>query len=178
MEVLADPHAVAPSRPPVPAYWAAGHILFCLALIALGVYVIVESIRFSLPFVERGDASLVDMPGLTPIVCSVLLIALCVPIIVKHAAAGGRLAYFVSADFAMSLKGGEAKIFAIVFGALLVYVALLFPHLPYALATMIFLVATMALLRLFSWRSLIVAAATSGALWLIFAVAFKINLPH
>ncbi len=168
----------APSHPPVPKYWAAGHVLFCLVLVALSLYVIGESIHFSIPYVERGDASLVDMPGLTPIICSILLIALSVPIVVKNIAAGGRLGYFVSAAFVDGLKSPEAKIFIIVFGTLLVYVGLLFPHLPYVLATMIFLVALMALLKLFSWQSLIVCAATSGTLWLLFSVLFKINLPH
>ena len=178
MEKYVDQSSDSPAKPIVEKYWFGGHILFCIGLILLGLFVIFEAIRFSMPYLERGDATLADMPGLSPIICSVLLILLSLPVIIKSAAAGGRLGYFISAEFMKGLWGTEAKIFYTVFGTIIAYVFLLFPYLPYALATMIFLVSIMALLKLFTWQSILVSAVTSGALWFVFGTLFKINLPH
>ena len=103
---------------------------------------------------------------------------LTIPVIIKSVKAGGKLRYFISRDFRDGLCGSEAQIFYVVFASMLVYVFLLFPYLPYALATLIFLVGSMALLKLFTWKSVLVSAITSGALWFVFGVMFQINLPH
>jgi len=159
-------------------YWFGGHILFCIGLNLLGIYVVFESVRLSLPYLESGDATWSDMPGLSPIICSILLMLLTIPVIIKSVKAGGKLRYFISRDFRDGLCGSEAQIFYVVFASMLVYVFLLFPYLPYALATLIFLVGSMALLKLFTWKSVLVSAITSGALWFVFGVMFQINLPH
>lgn len=178
MESHVEPAPGAPAEAKVENYWFGGHILFCVGLNLLGIGVIIESVRLSLPYLENGDATWSDMPGLSPIICSILLMLLTIPVIVKSVRAGGKLRYFVSRDFLAGLCGAEARIFGIVFASMLVYIFLLFPYLPYALATLIFLVGSMAWLKLFTWRSVLVSAITSGALWFVFGVLFQINLPH
>ncbi len=159
-------------------YWFSGQLLFCIVLALVGAAVIFAAMRLSLPYLDSGAATAFDMPGLGPIVVGAGLIALCLALAAKCVRAGGRLAYFASPEFRRALVGGEARIVYIVFGSLAVYVFMLFPYLPYALASFIFLVGTMALLKLFTWRSVLASALYSAALWFVFAYLFSINLPH
>ena len=178
MEDYAEQAHVEPADPSYAKYWFGGQILFCIGLIVLSLYVVIESIRFSIPYLDRGDATFFDMPGLSPILASLLLILLSVLVIRKSAALGGKASYYFSRDFVKALGGTEARLVCIVFGTLVVYVFLLFPYLHYALATLIYLVGFMALLKLCTWRSILASAIFAAALWFVFGYLFSINLPN
>ena len=56
--------------------WPSVDIAFSLALIAGSIYVIADSLAASLPMVASDQATYLDMPGLSPIICAALLIVM------------------------------------------------------------------------------------------------------
>lgn len=152
-------------------------LLFALVLIALGLGVIAESVRTSLPMLEKGDATMLDMPGLTPIVCAGLLIAFSLAVAADALRRGGRLGWFASAEFRSGLRSREALALYTVFGSLAVYVFGLFPFLPYLASTSLFLAGFMALCGELHWKSLLISAATALFITLVFGELFAVMLP-
>lgn len=158
--------------------WYSCQILFSLFLILTGIFIIITSIQFSRPLLQSGSATCLDMPGLSPIVCSALMILLSLYIIVDAAHRGGTLGYFWSAPMRKALKSTEAITLYKVFAAFILYVFILFPSLPYWLSTVVFLVLFMAIFKVFSWKTILISMIVTGALMYVFGVLFAVNLPN
>lgn len=157
--------------------WSSVDIAFALLLIALCVYVIAESLATSLPMVDSGQATWLDMPGLSPIVCAVLLIGMSIGMMVGAYRQGGRLRWFVTGDLGTALASKEARVVYLVFAILGAYVFLLWPRLPFWLSTTVFLVAFMAIFRVRLQTALVVAVLTAATLWFVFVHLFNVALP-
>jgi len=157
--------------------WFSVDIAFSLALIAGSIYVIADSLATSLPMVASEQATHLDMPGLSPIICAALLIVMAVGMIVTAYRKGGRLRWFASAGFVQALTGREARAVYKVFALMSAYVFLLWPHLPFWLSTALFLVSFMAVFGVCSWVSVLVAGTTAGTLWFVFLELFNVALP-
>lgn len=157
--------------------WLSVDIAFALVLIAVSVYVIVESLATSLPMVASEQATYLDMPGLSPIICAVLLIVMALGMIVGAYRKGGRLGWFATADLGRALTGREARTVYKVFALVGIYVFVLWTRVPFWLSTSLFLVAFMAAFGTFSWRSVVVACVTAGTLWYVFLELFNVALP-
>jgi hypothetical protein len=157
--------------------WFSVDIAFALTLIAGSIYVIADSLVTSLPMVASDQATYLDMPGLSPILCAALLIVMAVGMIVSAYRKGGRLSWFATAGFAKALTGREARTVYKVFALLGAYVFLLWPHLPFWLSTGLFLAGFMAACGVLSWVSLTVSCVTAGTLWYVFLELFNVALP-
>jgi hypothetical protein len=157
--------------------WPSVDILFSLLLIALSLFIIIESVIESRPLLASEQATLLDMPGLSPIICSALLIGLSVAMIVSAYRKGGRLGWFFSGELSRALSGREARAVYKVFALLLAYVFLLWPHLPFWLSTTVFLIGFMAAFGVFSWTSVLTSGLTVAMLWYVFLELFNIALP-
>jgi hypothetical protein len=157
--------------------WYTCHILFGLGLILASVYVIVDSLKMSLPLIEKGQATPLDMPGLSPIVCSALLILLSLVVIASARRNGGTLKHLLSPEVRNALVRGEAVVVYKVFSLMLLYIYGLLPHLPYWASTSLFMVVFMAVFRVFSWRTIVISISTALLIMVIFGHLFGINLP-
>lgn len=157
--------------------WYSCHILFGIALILTGVFVIADSLRMSIPLLEKGQATVLDMPGLSPILCSLLLIVGAAVVIVSSWRRGGTLSFFFTPALIKALTGREARTAYKVFVLLSCYVFILFPYVTYWLATFLFLIVFMWAFRVFSWKSALVSLGTALSIWYIFGHLFGINLP-
>ena len=157
--------------------WFSVDIAFALALIAGSIYVIADSLLSSLPMVASDQATYLDMPGLSPIICAALLIVMAAGMIVTALRKGGSLGWFASAEFVRALSGREARVVYKVFALMSAYVFLLWPHLPFWLSTGLFLVGFMAAFGVCSWVSVAVSCATAGTLWYVFLELFNVALP-
>jgi hypothetical protein len=157
--------------------WYTSHILFSTALILASIYIIIDSLKMSIPLIEKGQATILDMPGLSPIICSLLLIILSLIVIVSAWRSGGTLKYLVSSDVRQALIGREALVVYKVFTLLLLYVYLLLPLLPYWASTFLFMVVFMLSFRVFSWKTILISISTALLIMVIFGNLFGINLP-
>jgi hypothetical protein len=157
--------------------WHSVDIVFSLVLIAVSVFVIVESLTTSLPMVAADQATLLDMPGLSPIICALLLVFMSIGMIISAFRKGGRLGGFASGQTLRALSGREALTVYKVFALFGVYVFWLWPHLPFWLSTSVFLTGFMAAFGVFSKISVLVACITAGILWYVFLELFNIALP-
>lgn len=157
--------------------WYTSHILFSIALILVSIYIIVDSLKMSLPLIEKGQATVLDMPGLSPIVCSLLIIVLSLVMIVSAWRSGGTLKQLLSPEVRQALIGREAIVVYKVFALLLLYVHLLMPLLPYWASTSLFMVVFMLSFRVFSWKTVLISIATALLIMVIFGNLFGINLP-
>lgn len=157
--------------------WYTGHILFSIALILISIYIIIDSLKMSIPLIEKGHATILDMPGLSPIVCSSLLIILSLIVAVSAWRSGGSLKHLASPDVRKALTGREAIVVYKVFALLLLYVYLLLPLLPYWISTSLFMIIFMLSFRLFSWKTVLISISTALLITVIFGKLFGINLP-
>ena len=157
--------------------WYTCHILFSIALILVSIYIIIDSLKMSLPLIEKGQATILDMPGLSPIICSLLLIVLSLVVIVSAWRSGGTLKYLASPDVRKALIDREAIAVYKVFALLLLYVYLLLPFLPYWASTFLFMVVFMLSFRVFSWKTVLISISTALLIMVIFGNLFGVNLP-
>ncbi|MBN2437356.1 MAG: tripartite tricarboxylate transporter TctB family protein [Deltaproteobacteria bacterium] len=157
--------------------WYTCHILFSVALILAAIYIIIDSLKMSIPLMERGQATILDIPGLTPIICSLLLIILSLVVIVSAWRSGGTLKHLVSPDVRKALGGREAIVVYKVFTLLLLYVYLLLPFLPYWASTFLFMVVFMLSFRVFSWKTILISFLVAILIKVIFGDLFGILLP-
>ncbi len=154
-----------------------GDLVFCLACLVLGVLVIVNSVTSALTMVAAGEATFFETPGFTPIVVACLLMILCGVILVDSFRNGGRLGWFWSKDFRNALKGPEAMAVYKTVGALVIYIFVLLPHIPYWASTAIFVFGFMTLLGEFGWKAALIATLVSGGSFFIFGTLFRVLLP-
>lgn len=157
--------------------WYTCHILFSIALILVSIFIIIDSLKMSLPLIGKGQATILDMPGLSPIVCSLLLIALSLVVIVSAWRNGGTLKHLASPEVRKAMVGREAIVVYKVFALLLLYVYLLMPLLPYWASTFLFMIVFMLSFRVFSWKTVLISISTALLIMVIFGNLFGINLP-
>lgn len=157
--------------------WYTCHILFSMALILASIYIIIDSLQMSIPMIERGQAAITDMPGLTPIICSVLLIILSLFMIRDAWRSGGTLKHLASLEVRKGLIGPEAIAVYKVFALFLLYVYVLMPLLPYWASTFLFMVVFMLSFKAFSWKTILISIVTSVSIMVIFGKLFQVNLP-
>ena len=157
--------------------WYMCHIFFSIALILVSIYIIIDSLKMSIPMIEKGQATILDMPGLSPMLCSLLLIILSLVMIVSAWRSGGTLKHLASPDVRKALVGREAIVVYKVFALLLIYVFLLLPFLPYWVSTSLFMVLFMLSFRVFSWKTVLISISTALSIMVIFGKLFGINLP-
>ena len=157
--------------------WYTSHILFSIALILASIYIIIDSLKMSIPLIEKGQATILDMPGLSPIICSLLLIGLSIVMIRSAWRSGGTLRYLASAEIRKALIGPEAIVVYKVFALFLLYVYALIPFLPYWASTFLFMVVFMLSFRVFSWKTILISISTALSIMVIFGKLFRVNLP-
>jgi hypothetical protein len=157
--------------------WYTCHILFSIALILASIYIIIDSLHMSIPMIKNGQATIMDMPGLSPIICSVLLIILSLVMIRSAWRSGGTLKHLVSAEVRKALTGREAITVYKVFALLLLYVYVLMPFLPYWASTFVFMVVFMLSFHVFSWKTILISISTALSIMVIFGKLFGVNLP-
>jgi hypothetical protein len=157
--------------------WYTCHILFSTALILASIYIIIDSLQMSIPLIERGQATILDMPGLSPIICALLLIGLSIVMIRSASRSGGTLKYLASPEMRKALIGHEAITVYKVFALLLLYVYGLMPFLPYWASTFLFMVVFMLSFRVFSWKTIVISISTALSIMVIFGKLFGVNLP-
>jgi hypothetical protein len=151
-------------------------LAFGIILVLIAVVTVAESLRFSLPMIRRGVASMYDFPGLVPIVASVILSALAAPFMVMAAKQGGSLQNLFSKESKALLASDETRIVCLVFGLLIAY-RTIFNLIPYVLSTTAFLLMFYLALGVLSVRTGLLAAAVSGMFFVLFQLVFKISLP-
>jgi hypothetical protein len=157
--------------------WYTCHILFSIVLILASIYIIIDSLQMSIPFIERGQATIMDMPGLSPMICSLLLIGLSIVMIRSAWRSGGTLKHLASPEVRKGLIGKEATTVYKVFALLLLYVYVLMPLLPYWASTFLFMVVFMLSFRVFSWKTILISISTALLIMVIFGKLFGVNLP-
>ncbi len=157
--------------------WYSCQILFSFFLILVGLYVIFNSVRYSMPLIKAGDATYVDAPGFSPVVCGGLLIILSLYVAYGSWKRGGTLRYFFSAEMFAALKSKEALTFYKVFTLMFLYGFVLLPSLPYWLSTILFMLAFMITFKYFTWKAVAVSVLTSFTLYYVFGTLFSVALP-
>lgn len=157
--------------------WYSCQILFSFFLILVGIFIIVNAVRFSTPLIESGDATYLDAPGFSPILCGALLVILSSYVAYGSWKRGGTVRYFFSAEMIAALKSNEALTVYKVFALMFLYGFVLLPHLPYWLSTILFMLAFMITFKYFTWKAVVVSIVTSLSLFYVFGTLFSVTLP-
>lgn len=157
--------------------WYSMHLVFSGLLVVLSAYIIIESLRASVPMLVAGNATILDMPGLSPIVCAGLLTLFAVLLGAEAFRKGGRLSYFISKEVRAALSGREAATVYKIGACLVVYVFFLWPLVPFWCSSGLFMFSLMAVFGELSWKTAAVSILTAGILWFVFNDLFQVMLP-
>lgn len=131
-----------------------------------------------------------DGPGAFPVVLSVILIIICliwlfdsIKALKKARATADTAAGYKSVDEATAAeqekRRRERRSFIVISVLTILYIMVLMPLLPFPVATFIFLMASFLLFAKGAWwKSLIISAVVSVAIYLVFAYILHLPMPH
>lgn len=140
-------------------------VLFSIILIALGIYVLINSIKMpvtGLPGTVEQEFYIA--PGFFPTIIAIVLMIMGLILLINGIRSGGMI---TKKDLENFIKFIKSQIFLksiIMVTLIVIYTFLLIGRLPFFWATFIFLASSMLFLRATSWWKVIVISALSSLL--------------
>jgi len=155
-------------------------LIASLVLLATSIFVVVDSTRMTffvkIPGVEKEGWFVA--PGFLPLILGLGLIVMSLIMISIALKEGGKLAFPGWEKFRNYFKSKDELIMAAEIGLLFLYTFVLIGNIHFAVASFIYLVLAMVIVRAISWyKILTISGVVSIAVAYLFGNLFKIPLP-
>lgn len=143
-----------------------------IVIALFGLYVLISGIHMSVVSQKMSDSAWYGTPGILPIVIGAVLISLSIVMFVSGYRKGERINKELLNIAVSYLKSKAFLRIAVAIGLLAIYVFVLFPYLPFCIATALYLIATMTFFREEKypiWKIIIISLVFTVILYLFFS---------
>lgn len=156
-----------------------GEVILSSIFVLISIWLMYRSVVMSIIIHQRTEAAIYTLPGMFPFIVSMLIFFCSLSIILKRFKEGFSFGRVSLKRTMKTIFEGDARVFLITMGSMLIYVGLLIPFLPFEIATFVFVLV---LFRIFKAAklvpSLIISLTFSVVVVFFFAVVVRTPFPH